>query len=150
MNPIFYFAAATAAISFCDNASAQSFTSTTTISAPMASVGGVRDDGTAYGAMATTNTGETTTEGKTTKATGTCIRMSQPPRDAIFDFHVMCNNEDAMGTWTISLGCSDLGSNIRSCVGNMRGLTGAYAKRKGNIATYGEGQTSTAAGQWFK
>lgn len=150
MKTVFYFATAIAAISFCDNASAQTFTSTSTISAPMASVGGVRDDGTAYGAMVTTNAGETITEGKMTKSTGTCIRMSQPPRDAIFDFHVMCNSSDAMGTWTTSLGCSDLGSNMRSCVGNMRGLTGVYAKRKGNIATYGKGQSSSATGQWFK
>lgn len=150
MKAIFYFVASVGVIACCGTASAQSFTYNSTASAPSTSVGGVRDDGTAYGAQVSASTAEAMMDGKMMKSTSKCITMTQPAKASIFDSHMMCNTEDATGTWTSSWGCSNVGTTVISCIGGMRGLTGAYAKRRGNVTAQIKGNMATGAGEWFK
>ncbi len=150
MNTRVYAIVAAAALAVSNAALAQSFTWTSTGSPPSTSVGGVAPDGRPFGATVSESTDVGTFDGRTVKSTSKCISMTQPRNAQIFQIHMMCDTAATDGTWTSAWGCTMLGENEQACIGRMQGLTGAYAKRTGNITGHLKGNTSTGTGQWIQ
>lgn len=106
-------------------------------------------DGRTYGAAAFAGSGETTyADGKKTKYTFKCVTMSQPPRDAIFMNHMMCDVAATDGNFFVTMGCNAMGPDEQGCVGGLSGTSGAYAGRNGGLTTHGKGVATTGTGQW--
>ena len=107
-------------------------------------------DGRTYGAAAINGSGETTwADGKKSKYTYKCISMSQPPHDAIFMSHMMCDVAASDGTFMVTFGCNNMSADEMGCVGGLAGTSGAYAGRRGNVTSHGKGTASNGTGAWF-
>jgi hypothetical protein len=127
------------------------FTFESTSEAPV-SVGGISPTGARYGGNYLTGTSKAKYEnGKMTTSKYTCISMTQPPTDAIFKVHMMCDVDEAGNTFTAVMGCQFLkadGSEM-SCIGGMQGKTGAYKGRSGSMTNHSTGSKASGTGQWF-
>jgi hypothetical protein len=131
-------------------ASAQSFTFQSTANAPVMAMANKAPDGRTYGAAAINGSGETTyADGRKTKYTYKCISMSQPPHDAIFMSHMMCDVAASDGTFMVTFGCNNMSADEMGCVGGLAGTSGAYAGRRGNVTSHGKGTASNGTGAWF-
>lgn len=129
-------------------AAAQSFTFTSegkpstviTIPAP---------DGKSYGAVVLSGAGDTNwVDGKKTKYTYTCVSMSQPPNDTIFQSHMMCDVAAPDGTFAATFGCNNMSADEMGCVGGLTGKSGAYAGKRGGVTSHGKGPKAWGTGQW--
>ena len=129
-------------------ARAQSYTYVSKSSPPTTLVGGTVPGGAAFGASAWSGTSDLVMDGKKLASNFTCVAMSQPDHDKVFDSHMICNGGDTSGTWTSVWGCSGQQATGMSCWGRMVGLTGAYANRRGVISGSGKGTMQTGSGQW--
>jgi hypothetical protein len=139
---------AVAAISLAAPAAAQTFTfqsegkPSTTITIP-------GPEGKPYGAAAFNGSGSTTwADGKKTTYTYTCISMSQPPNNSIFQSHMMCDVVAPDGTFAATFGCNAMAADEMGCVGGLTGKSGAYANKRGGLTSYGKGMKSWGTGQW--
>lgn len=138
----------------CGTASAQSFTYQSSQTKSTV-VGGVGPTGTeAMGAYVEGKTNIVNADGTKTKSSFACVSMANPNNSKIFDTHMACDVTASDGTFSLVIGCqviSEDGSKT-SCVGGMKGKTGAYKDRYGNFSQYstdGEGN-SKGSGQWFE
>lgn len=131
-------------------ASAQSFTFQSSGNAPAIAMSNKAPDGRTYGAAAVTGSGETTyADGKKTKYTYKCIQMSQPPHDAIFMSHMMCDVAASDGNFMVTFGCNYMSADEQGCVGGLAGTSGAYAGRRGAVTSHGKGAASSGTGAWY-
>ena len=89
--------------------------------------------------------------GRKVAGTGTCIAMSQPPRDSIFNYHRICDVVLADGAYTSISGCNftSKSGTENACVGELIGTSGAYAGRHGVYNTHAVGTKTIQTGQWF-
>ena len=131
-------------------AQAQTFTHTSNQTKAV-STGGVAPDGTPFGGLYQTGTQVITmADGKKVTETYTCIGMTQPPRNSIFQFSTICDatgpNGDTASVW----GCNTVNRerNEVSCVGGVYGKSGSYAKRRGTVTWYGVNGSGSGTGQW--
>ncbi len=130
-------------------ASAQTFTFQSTANAPVMAMSNKAPDGRTYGAAAITGSGETTyADGKKAKYTYKCINMSQPPHDAIFMSHMMCDVAATDGNFFVTFGCNNMAADEQGCVGGLAGTSGAYVGRSGGVTSHGKGAASNGTGQW--
>ncbi|OAO03087.1 hypothetical protein A8B75_00760 [Sphingomonadales bacterium EhC05] len=90
--------------------------------------------------------------GKTTSSRYSCVSMSQPPKDQIFDLHMICDGTDKEGSWSATMGCTiiDAAKDEMSCIGALYGKSGAYAGRRGSLTNHGIGNDASGTGQWFR
>lgn len=114
--------------------------------------GGQAPGGGAFaGAMTTGTQVVTTADGKKVTETYTCIGMTQPPRDSVFQFSTICDstgpNGDASSVWGCNFVKPD--SNEISCVGGLVGKTGSYAGRRGTVTFHGVNGNGPGTGQWL-
>lgn len=139
-----------ALIAFCaaSPADAQSFTfssegkPSTVISIPA-------PDGKTYGAMVASGAGETSwADGKKSKYTYVCVSMSQPPRDSIFQTHMMCDVTAPDGNFAATFGCNNEAADEMGCVGGLAGKSGAFAGKRGGVTSHGKGTKAWGTGQW--
>lgn len=143
------FAALSAAL-FTSAATAQSFTFQSNAEAPAMVVSSVGPDGKTYGAAAIAGSGETSwADGKKSKYNYKCISMSQPPRDAIFMSHMMCDVVAPEGNFAVTFGCNSMSADEMGCVGGLTGKSGSYANRRGSLTSHGKGSKSSGTGQWY-
>ncbi len=128
------------------------FTFTSTSNTPTM-LGGNGKNGVPYSGMHWTgsSTGKTST-GATTKTSFSCVMMTQPPRDSLFEAHMLCDVTAADGGYSATMGCSfmDQTRQEASCIGGLYGTSGAYAGRRGSITNHAKGGTSTGTGSWFQ
>ena len=128
------------------------FTFNSTSNAPTM-VGGNGTNKVPYSGMHWTGSsvGKTST-GQTTKTTFGCVMMTQPPRDSLFEFHMLCDVTASDGTYSAAMGCQfiDQATQEASCIGGLYGTSGAYAGRRGTITNHGKGSASSGTGQWFQ
>jgi hypothetical protein len=142
--------AALSAVLFASSASAQSFTFQSQADNPAMSVSSTGPDGKPYGASAVAGTGETSwADGKKSKYSYKCISMSQPPRDAIFMAHMMCDVTAPDGTFAVTFGCNAMSADEMGCVGGLSGKSGAYSGRRGSLTSHGKANKSNGTGQWY-
>lgn len=131
-------------------AQAQNFTFQSTAEAPSIVVSTAGPDGKPYGALAFSGVGETSwADGKKSKYSYKCISMSQPPRDAIFMSHMMCDVAASDGKFVVTFGCNAMSADEMGCVGGLAGSSGAYANRRGSLTSHGKGTKSGGTGQWY-
>ena len=131
-------------------AQAQTFTFQSTANAPVMAMANKAADGRTYGAAAVTGSGETTwADGKKSKYTYKCINMSQPPHDAIFMSHMMCDVVAPDGNFFVTFGCNNISADEQGCVGGLAGTSGAYAGRRGGVTSHGKGTASSGTGAWY-
>lgn len=106
-------------------------------------------DGKPYGAAVVNGSGATTyADGKKASYTYTCISMSQPPRDSIFQSHMMCDVTTPDGMFAATFGCNNMSADEMGCIGGLTGKSGAYANRRGAVTSHGKGSKSSGTGQW--
>jgi hypothetical protein len=88
-------------------------------------------------------------DGKKSTEKFTCISNTQPPNDAIFDFHGTCDTSGPDGSYTSVWGCNiiDAAKLTTACVGGLYGKTGKYAKMGGTMTYHGVGPKGTGTGQ---
>ena len=90
------------------------------------------------------------------KETGTyeCVSMPSPEDSSIFDLHITCQTEMNDGSYSLVFGCNAVeveGERLSSCVGSMKGKTGAYENKRGNLSQYSKEQgKNIGVGQWFE
>jgi hypothetical protein len=138
------------ASAFASAASAQSFTFQSQAEAPSVVVSSTAPDGKSYGAAAVSGAGDTLwADGKKSKYTYKCISMSQPPRDAIFMSHMMCDVTAPDGTFAATFGCNVMAADEMACVGGLAGKTGSYSGRRGGVTSHGKANKSVGTGQWY-
>lgn len=131
-------------------AMAQSFTFQSQAEAPAMVVSSTGPDGKPFGAAAVSGAGETSwADGKKSKYTYKCISMSQPPRDAIYMSHMMCDVTAPDGNFVATFGCNAISADEMGCVGGLRGKSGAYSGRRGNLTSHGKANKSTGTGAWY-
>ena len=137
----------------CSNAYAEGFTYETTQSSSK-TIGGVGQSG--MEAMGTHATGKSTTtneDGTKTVSDWECVSMANPTNSKIFDAHMACDVVDKDGSFSLVLGCQVINpeDGTASCVGGMKGKTGAYKDRYGNFSQISKGGTGNGkgSGQWF-
>lgn len=82
----------------------------------------------------------------------TCVSMTQPPTDRLFDAHMLCDVTDSQGSYSVTLGCTiiDAATVNWSCVGGLYGKSGAYAGRGGTLTNHSVGDAATGTGQWYR
>lgn len=101
-----------------------------------------------------TGTNSTTMAGGTNiDSSFTCMMMDQPPSDSIYGSHMLCNVEDASGTYSAAVGCVGKVLNANegiACMGGMTGISGQYQGRKGLISFRTSNDRSFGTGQWFR
>ncbi len=128
------------------------FTFSSTSNAPTM-LGGNGKNGVPYSGMHWTgnSTGKTST-GATTKTSFSCVMMTQPPRDSLFESHMLCDVTAPDGEYSATMGCQFINqaTNEASCIGGLYGTSGAYAGRRGTITTHAKGSASSGTGQWFQ
>lgn len=128
------------------------FTFNSTSNAPTA-LGGNGKNGVPYSGMHWTgnSTGKTST-GQTTKTSFACVMMTQPPRDSLFETHMLCDITASDGGYSATLGCQFINpaKQEASCIGGLYGTSGAYAGKRGVITNHAKGSSSTGTGQWFE
>lgn len=148
--------AALAIIGATTSATAQAggvtFTFSSTSNAPTA-LGGDGKNGVPYSGMHWTGSsmGQTSTGAKT-KTKFSCVMMTQPPRDSLFQAHMLCDVTADDGSYSAAMGCSfmDAAKQETSCIGGLYGTGGAYAGRSGSITNHAKGGVSSGTGQWFQ
>jgi hypothetical protein len=143
--------AAAMALSTASAARAQSFTYQSQADPPSVTVGATGPDGKPFGGTVLSGTSNgVVSNGTKTKANFKCISMTQPPRDAIFMSHMICDVTSAEGDYTVVFGCNAMGPEENSCVGGLTGKTGTYAGRHGTLTGHSRGSKSTGTGQWYE
>lgn len=133
-------------------AQAQSFTFESKNDPGMA-VGTTTPDGRPImGVYGTGTSNITWPDGKKTVDKYACVSMSQPPHDAIFAVHIICDGKSANGDYTVTAGCQFMNPTRTElgCSGGMVGKSGALAGRRGGITWHGTNNASTGVGQWGK
>lgn len=132
-------------------ASAQSFTFSS-VSDETTNLGATTPAGTVGGAYWTGTTTAAYADGTETVSSFTCVSMTQPPRDAIFMMHGVCDLTAEDGTFTSYMGCNVLSEDPMEmgCVGGLTGKTGAYEGRGGSFTLHAKGETSAGTGQWYE
>ena len=82
----------------------------------------------------------------------TCVSMSQPPTDKLFDVHMLCDVTDSQGSYSATFGCTiiDAATNNWSCIGGLSGESGAYEGRFGTLTNHSIGNAATGTGQWYR
>lgn len=88
------------------------------------------------------------------KETGTyeCVSMKSPKNSKMFYFHLSCQTKVNDGSFSLIYGCDDLkakGADV-SCIGEMKGKTGAYKNKQGNLSQYEKNGEIIGSGQWFE
>ena len=133
-----------------DAAQAGTFTWEST-NEPGMSVGTTRPDGVAFGGLMWKGKSDTMMGGKKVASTFTCISMSQPENDSIFNSHVVCDISASDGNYTLIGGCTPQNKEMTktSCVAGLYGKTGAYAGKRGNLTSLGSATAASGTGQWF-
>jgi hypothetical protein len=131
-------------------AQAQNFTFDSAAN-PATTVGGPGANGAI--AVATHWTGTSTAtwaDGKKTTDKYTCISMTQPSNDKVFDMHVMCDATGPNGNYSSVWGCQFTSKDMLStgCVGGLTGRTGTYAGRGGTITFMGRSGNGSGTGTW--
>lgn len=132
------------------SAQAQTFTFSSAANTPT-TVGTMGPDGVPIAGSHWTGTTTTTwADGKKTSDTYACISTTQPPNDAIFDMHAICDATGAAGDYTSVWGCNfqDKERTQIGCVGGLYGKTGMFAKKGGGITYMGKVAAGTGTGQW--
>ncbi len=91
-------------------------------------------------------------DGTKTSTTFTCVMMTQPPKDSLFEAHMLCDIAAANGSYSATMGCQFVNPAKQevSCIGGLYGTGGAYAGRRGTITNHAKGSVSTGTGQWFE
>jgi len=126
-----------------------------TKSEPITSIGGDEKHNIPYSGWHWTgnSTAETST-GKKNETTFSCVMMSQPPNDSLFQAHTLCDIKAKDGSYSYSavMGCTfiDAASGEVSCVGGLYGTGGVYSGRRGSITNHAKGGVSSGTGQWYK
>ena len=120
---------------------------------PATVVGGVGPKG--EGAIGTFGTGSsvaTNADGSKMKSTSTCVSLTQPANNHIFDAHLVCDLESADATFMVIAGCNVINAESRelSCVGGMAGKTGDLEGRRGTVSWHAKGDVAKGAGQWHE
>ena len=138
----------------CGTASAQSFTYESSQTKSTA-VGGVGSTGTeAMGAYVEGKSKVVNADGTKIKTSFVCVSMASPINSKIFDAHMACDVTDSTGTFSLVIGCQMMNKDgsKTSCVGGMKGKTGVYKDRNGNLSQYSTDSNGNAkgSGQWFK
>lgn len=91
--------------------------------------------------------------GKKSKEKYACVSTTQPPRDAIFAAHLICDSTGPDGTFSSTWGCNPLnkeGTEV-GCVGGLLGKTGKYQGKRGSASFQGKADgTGKGAGQWYE
>ncbi len=89
-------------------------------------------------------------DGKKSTDKYTCISMTQPSNDKVFDMHVMCDATGPDGTYSSVWGCQFTSKDMQStgCVGGLTGRTGKYAGRGGTITFMGRSGNGSGTGTW--
>ena len=143
---------ATAPTTASAQAAGSTFTFTSTSNAPTM-LGGNGKNGVPYSGQHWTgsSTGKTST-GATTKTSFSCVMMTQPPTDSLFQAHMLCDITASDGGYSATMGCQfiDVAKGEASCIGGLFGTSGAYAGRRGSITNHGVGSASSGTGQWYK
>ena len=82
----------------------------------------------------------------------TCVSMTQPPTDSLFDVHMFCDVTNSQGSYSATFGCTiiDVATVNLSCVGGLYGKSGAYEGRFGTITNHSVGGAATGTGQWYR
>ncbi len=143
---------ATAPTSASAQAGNVTFTFSSTSNAPTM-LGGDGKNGVPYSGQHWTgsSTGKTST-GATTKTSFSCVSMTQPPTDTLFQAHMLCDITAADGGYSATMGCQfiDMAKGEVSCIGGLYGTSGAYTGKRGSITNHAKGSASTGTGQWFQ
>ena len=133
-------------------AMAQSFTFKSTSNA-QTMLGGDGKNGVPYsGAHWTGSSTGVMSDGKKTNTTFKCVMMTQPPKDSLFETHMLCDITASDGTYSATMGCQFVNPSAQevSCIGGLYGTGGIYAGRRGSITNHAKGSASTGTGQWFE
>ncbi len=133
-------------------AMAQSFTFKSTSNAQNA-LGGNGQNGVPYsGGYWTGSSSGEMADGQKTNTTFKCVMMTQPPKDSLFEAHMLCDITAANGTYSATMGCMFVNPAKQevSCIGGLYGTSGAYEGRRGSITNHAKGSVSTGTGQWFQ
>ncbi len=130
----------------------ETFTFTTTTEEPTTVGGPVPGGGAVGGAFWTATSEVTFADGRKSTNTSTCISMIQPPRDAIFMTHSVCDGTGPDGNFTVISGCNWLNEERteNSCVGGLIGRSGRYEGRRGSVTIHGKDNGASGTGQWFE
>lgn len=133
-------------------AMAQSFTFKSTSNAQNM-LGGDGKNGVPYsGGHWTGSSTGVMSDGTKTNTTFKCVMMTQPPRDSLFETHMLCDIVASNGTYSATMGCQFVNPSAQevSCIGGLYGTGGIYAGRRGSITNHAKGSASTGTGQWFE
>lgn len=82
----------------------------------------------------------------------TCVSMSQPTNDKLFDIHMLCDVTDSEGSYSATLGCTviDAATTNWSCIGGLYGESGAYEGRFGTLTNHTVEDAASGTGQWYR
>jgi hypothetical protein len=102
------------------------------------------------GAFWTGTSTVTWADGKKTTDKYTCISVTQPVNDKVFDAHTVCDGSGADGTYTSVWGCQYTSKDMMSmaCFGGLTGRTGKYAGRGGTMTFMGRNGSGSGTGTW--
>lgn len=131
-------------------AQAQNFTFESVANAPT-TVGGPDMRGNSVVGSTWTGTSTTTwADGRKSVDRYTCVMVSQPVNDKIFDAHGVCDGTGADGTYSSIWGCQLTAKDGRStaCWGGLVGRTGKYSGRGGTMTFMGTNGTGGGTGTW--
>ena len=88
-------------------------------------------------------------DGSSHSETWTCIGVTTPPNDKIFDAHTVCDIKSDKGVYTATFGCQNLDGGAQGCVGGLYGRSGAYAGKRGATTWSGRGGSGSGTMQWY-
>jgi hypothetical protein len=128
------------------------FTFTST-SNPLNNIGGDGKNGVPYsGSSWTGSTTGMMADGRKLSSTFSCVMMSQPPNDTLFQTHALCDIKSADGTYSVAMGCELLNPATMeaSCIGALYGTGGAYAGKRGSVTNHVKSGVAHGTGQWFR
>ncbi|MEP0190498.1 MAG: hypothetical protein ABJP70_07745 [Erythrobacter sp.] len=149
-------AMAVTALTGASSALAQPSADTFTFTSQASSNVTVGSDGTGlnpYSGSYLTGTSETAfANGTNTAGNYTCVSMTQPPTDSLFDAHMLCDVTDSQGSYSVTFGCTiiDAATVNWSCIGGLYGKSGAYEGRRGTLTNHTVGDAATGTGQWYR
>jgi hypothetical protein len=115
--------------------------------------GGKLRDGSMTGGLTSKGTSKISwADGHKSTETYSCIGVTQPPRDAIFMSHSVCDASGPDGSYFAVFGCNvlDAARNETACVGGLYGKTGSFANRGGTITFHGVNGKGSGTAQWIK
>lgn len=141
-------------LAMSSTAMAQSFTFNST-SDEIKSLGGDGQNGVPHGASSWSgNSVGVFADGSKNKTTFSCVMMSQPPNNTLFQNHMICDVKATDGAYSAVMGCNiiDMKTFETSCIGGLYGTGGTYSGRRGSITNYVKamGADSKGTGQWFE